>query len=104
MRNKDKNERNIEETKFLKSARWRRLRKQIIERDGSHCQRCLIKYNVITTDSLQGHHIRSRLNYPELRWESSNLICLCQLCNTQLGTKDKLDFIWEVPNEREPVL
>jgi len=79
---------------------------KIIERDGAHCQRCMIKYNIIITESLQVHDIKSRLNYPELRLEPSNLLCHCQLCNTQSGTKDKLDFIWEAPNERgfEPVL
>lgn len=58
------------------------------------CQRCLNKFNLITTQELEVHHIKSRLNYPELAWDDDNLICICATCNKSLGTKDKLDFKW----------
>lgn len=76
----------------LTSARWRRLRSLIIKRDGSHCQRCLVKYNHITIDNLQVHHIKPRIKYPELIFDETNLITLCQTCNLQLGIREKLDF------------
>ncbi|MFP7230016.1 HNH endonuclease [Bacillus altitudinis] len=78
----------------------------IIERDGGYCQRCMIKYNIITTDKLQVHHIMSHEHYPELKWNESNLATLCRTCNAQLGTKDKLDFNFEIgkEDERIPVL
>ncbi|EEL15548.1 hypothetical protein bcere0016_40550 [Bacillus cereus 95/8201] len=37
-------------------------------------------------------------------FDENNLICLCFTCNNQLGTKDKLDFGWNVPDEYEPNL
>lgn len=100
-RNKEKNINSIETTKFYKSAAWRKLRLAIINRDESHCQRCFIKYNVITTSLLQVHHIKPRVSYPELRFEKTNLICLCQTCNLELGESGKLDFPFKFPEERD---
>lgn len=99
MRNKIRNERYAEEKKFFNSTRWKKLRLRILDRD-KVCQRCIIKYNVITSNSLEAHHIKSRHNYSWLRWEESNLVTLCKSCNTELGTSDKLDFNF-VPEEVE---
>ncbi|PEY76277.1 HNH endonuclease [Bacillus thuringiensis] len=90
--------------KLIKSYRWKKMSKRIRNRDGQHCQRCLIKFSTINSDDLSAHHILSREHYPELIFEESNLITLCNVCNSQLGTKDKLDFEWNVPDEYEPVL
>ena len=90
-----------EAKKFLSTKEWTNLREQIIERDGYVCQRCLIKYNIITTSNLQGHHIKSRSHYPELQLEPDNIICICKTCNIQLGTSDKLDFEWVPPKIEE---
>lgn len=87
---------NPEEAKFLSSAKWKRLRIKIFERDSFHCQRCLLKYGILNTESLEAHHIKSRKNFPELRWEPKNILTLCKTCNVQLGTNDELDF---VPNK-----
>ena len=65
------------------------------------CQRCFIKYKIITCDDLTVHHILSRKHYPELIFEDENLICLCSTCNKQLGTKDKLDFEWDKYKNKE---
>lgn len=78
--------------KPLTSARWRKLRSLIIKRDGGYCQRCFIKYGIINGDQLQVHHIKPRIEFPELMWEESNLITVCKTCNLQLGTDGKLDF------------
>jgi hypothetical protein len=91
-RGKLKNEYDAEATVFYKSAKWRKFRLTIIKRDNAHCQRCLIKYNVITTSSLEVHHIKPRSKYPELAFEKTNTICLCKTCNTQLGVQEHLDF------------
>ena len=99
-----KNETDIEATKFYKSAKWRKLRKSIVSRDGGHCQSCLIKYNRIESRNLEIHHIKPRSKYPELRFEESNLITLCKSCNTRTGTREELDFAWTVPEAWEPVL
>ncbi|MDQ0976515.1 5-methylcytosine-specific restriction endonuclease McrA [Neobacillus niacini] len=96
IRNREKNKRNAVETKFLKSAAWKKKRLKIIKRDGEVCQRCLIKWNIETTNPLEVHHIKPRSTHPELRLDDDNLITLCKSCNTQLGTKP-LDFMPKPP-------
>lgn len=82
---------------IIHTQRWRNKRLEIIKRDNFLCQRCLLKYNILNSEQLTVHHIKSRKNYPELAFDNNNLICLCDTCNKQLGTKDKLDF--EIQND-----
>ncbi|WP_045522758.1 HNH endonuclease [Neobacillus niacini] len=96
----EKNQQYADEKKFFNSIRWKKLRWGILDRDEGVCMRCLIKFNLIKTSTLEAHHIKSRKNYPELRWDESNLVTLCKSCNTELGTNDKLDFAFE-PKEIE---
>lgn len=84
---------------ILDSYRWKKKRKYIKQRDGHLCQRCLIKYNIINSDDLQAHHIKSRVDFPELTWDDDNLICVCGTCNRQLGTTNELDFKWDINNK-----
>ena len=79
--------------------KWWKLRDEIIKRDDGFCQRCYYKYNILNDKRLEVHHIKSRKNYPELTFDKSNLITICRTCNAQLGTKDELDFDWEVRND-----
>jgi 5-methylcytosine-specific restriction enzyme A len=76
----------------LKTTRWNKLRRHILRRDGYLCQRCLNKFQLLNSNELQAHHIKSRKNYPELVFEERNILTLCKTCNLQLGTSDKLDF------------
>lgn len=89
---KDYYKKNKEVLAPLTSSRWRKLRSIIIKRDGSRCQRCFVKYGIITIDTLQVHHIKPRIKYPELIFDESNCITLCKTCNLQLGTQEQLDF------------
>lgn len=89
-------QKNKETLKPLSTKRWRNLRTIIIDRDNGHCQRCAIKFGIIETENLQVHHIKPRIEYPELMFEETNLITLCKTCNLQLGTDEQLDF---EPNE-----
>ncbi|HAU85073.1 MAG TPA: HNH endonuclease [Lachnospiraceae bacterium] len=86
--------RNYERDPMIGSYRWKKKREFIRRRDNNMCQRCLIKYKLITTTDLSVHHIKSRNHYPELAWDDDNLICVCGSCNSALGTSDKLDFEW----------
>lgn len=87
-------EKTYERDPLLNSYRWRKKREHIKKRDDYMCQRCLIKFKQVTVDDLEVHHIKSRKDYPELAWEDDNLICVCQTCNLQLSTRNKLDFEW----------
>lgn len=90
---------NINEKCFYSSYKWKKLRKQILERDNNICQRCLIVHGKIETDELQAHHIKSREHYPQFEYDRDNLITVCRYCNISLGIKDKLDFEWVNPDE-----
>ena len=79
----------------IMSYKWKKFRKFILERDDQMCQRCYAKYGIINSDELQAHHIKSRINYPELMYDENNVITVCKTCNLQLGTSDKLDFEWQ---------
>lgn len=82
-----------------------KTRPMILKRDGTWCQRCVIKYGLITTENIQIHHIKpqSKYNgtngYPDLRHEPTNLVPLCQPCNLAIGTAEELDFPFEIENQ-----
>lgn len=86
-------EKNEEVVKPLKTKRWQTLRRQVIQRDGDVCQRCLALYNILTYKNLEVHHIKPRIKYPELIFEPTNCITLCSTCNRELGTQEELDFV-----------
>ncbi|WP_430248169.1 HNH endonuclease [Priestia megaterium] len=100
-RNKPKKEPN-EVDKLRNSHRWKRKKRpHIIKRDLGYCQRCYIKYGIIESSKLTVHHILPASKYPELFFEDSNLVTLCDTCNKQLGINEQLDFDWVVPNDYE---
>ena len=80
----------------IKNAKWNRLRKLIIERDGGYCQRCYVKFKTFETENLQVHHIKPRIEFPELVYDDKNLITICKQCNMELGTRHDLDFEIEI--------
>lgn len=80
----------------------KKRRNEIMPRDGYCCQRCKIKFNKITLDDLQCHHIKSWRDYPELAYDENNLIIVCQSCNLKLGNSNVLDFKWQPPKQ-EPI-
>lgn len=89
---------NKEDIKLIKNAKWSKLRKLIIKRDGGYCQRCFIKYKMFETDNLQVHHIKPRVDHPELVYDDKNLITVCRQCNLELGTTGVLDFGYDIPD------
>lgn len=62
------------------------------DRDGGHCQRCKIKIGLYIFANLKCHHIKSYHHFPELAYEPSNLITVCDRCVRELGASNKLDF------------
>jgi 5-methylcytosine-specific restriction endonuclease McrA len=84
--------------------KWEKLREEIIKRDDGFCQRCYYKYNILNDRRLEVHHIKSRKNYPKLTFDKKNLITICRTCNAQLGTKDELDFYWEIREDDDVII
>ena len=87
-----------ETSKLLRTTRWRKFRKYIINRDNNRCQRCIANYGVITVTNLEVHHIKPRITHPELMYDEDNVVTVCQTCNLQLGTKG-VDFDWCPPEQ-----
>ena len=45
-----------------------------------------------TTENLQGDHIKSFKDYPELRLDEDNEAVLCRVCNLQVGDSSVMDW------------
>ncbi|AMM93844.1 hypothetical protein UP17_16300 [Peribacillus simplex] len=71
---------------------FQKLAKEIQERDGGRCQRCLFKIGLYVFVNLRCHHIKSYQHFPELAYEPSNLITVCTRCVRELGASNTLDF------------
>lgn len=57
---------------------YQQLREKVFERDNYTCQECTDRGGKLSI-----HHIKSWRNYPELRYEKTNLITLCIQCHKQ---------------------
>ena len=64
-----------------KSMRWKKKREQILRRDKYMCQDC--KRYGKRVDATEVHHIKHVDEYPELAFDSSNLISLCAACHNK---------------------
>jgi len=58
---------------------WKELAKSILKRDNYRCQDCNAPHN--KNHKLIVHHIKEWSKYPKLRFETSNLITLCESCH-----------------------
>ena len=61
------------------SRKWKGKRLQILRRDKYQCQDCR-RYGRIR-EATEVHHIKHADEYPELVWDSSNLVSLCHACH-----------------------
>ena len=91
-------EKNKELISKLTSAKWKKFRKRIIKRDGNLCLRCYSKYGLINSKNLEVHHIKPRIEYPELMYAEDNVVTICRTCNAQLGTNG-IDWDWKHEKE-----
>lgn len=91
-------EQNKKVNQFYSSKKWKDKREEIKQRD-VFCQRCKCKFNLLTYENLEVHHIVPLYKSWEKRLESSNLITLCINCHRIIDIKNNgnLDFDWEVP-------
>lgn len=61
----------------IRSARWRRLRVEVLRRDGWKCVQCGAR------GRLEVDHVQPVRDYPEGAFEPGNLQCLCPACHTR---------------------
>jgi len=66
---------------FYKTARWKKKRGGILQRDGYMCTECY-KYGR-RIDATTVHHIKSIEQFPELALTDSNLVSLCEPCHNK---------------------
>ncbi len=75
---------------FLSSYEWRKLRMEILKRDGARCQCC--GATPADGEVMNVDHIKPRKRFPELALEPSNLQVLCGTCNHGKGNWDMTDW------------
>jgi len=75
---------------FLLSYEWRRVRMEVLKRDGARCACC----GATPQDGLRTHvdHIKPRRIYPQLALDLTNLQVLCEQCNHGKGNWDMTDW------------
>jgi 5-methylcytosine-specific restriction endonuclease McrA len=91
---------------FYDSKRWRKLRSQILQRDGYVCQ--LSKRRSLFPKPAEiVHHIFPRENFPEFEWEPWNLISLSRSMHNELHdrttkelTDDGMDLLKRTARKR----
>lgn len=82
---------------FLLSYEWRRLRMEVLKRDGARCQCCGASARRGATIVVD--HIKPRKTHPELALDPNNLQALCTICNHGKGNWDATD--WRHKNEQK---
>jgi HNH endonuclease len=70
------------------TARWQKLRRAILRRDGRLCQ---IRGRRCTGIATTVHHILPASTHPHLFWEPSNLQAACKPCNYGDGAVVRAD-------------
>lgn len=71
---------------FYKSKRWKKLRERVLQRDGYQCQESKRYGKAVPANTV--HHIFPMADYPQYRWESWNLISLCNEVHNQLHDRN----------------
>ena len=69
--------------KLYKTARWRRLRVQVIQRDMGTCQRCKVPvvYHSTSPRSAVVHHVKAHKGDEVLFFDESNTELVCKQCH-----------------------
>ena len=66
------------------SPQYKEWRKKVFERDNYTCQECGVQSGNGKAAYLTAHHIKSYAKYPNLRFEISNGVTLCEACHCQI--------------------
>ncbi len=65
------------------SEAYQKVRRQALIRDNRQCRKCGSR------SKLEVHHIKKWADYPTLRHELTNLICLCRKCHREMWGKEE---------------
>ena len=65
----------------INSRHWKAFRKIILKRDGYRCVRCF------GARRLQVHHVKRRVDAPELTFDLDNCIAICWDCHVKEHSK-----------------
>ena len=69
-----------------KTRRWKRLREQILRRDGYLCRESA-RYGIRRQAEVV-HHVWPVEDYPEFAWAPWNLISICQDCHNAMHDRN----------------
>ena len=61
--------------KITRTPEFRKWKSEVFKRDNFTCQMCGAK------TTLEAHHIKEKVNFPELEYDVGNGICLCHDCH-----------------------
>jgi hypothetical protein len=75
---------------FLRSFEWRRVRMQVLERDGARC--CCCGRTAADGVAINVDHVKNRKTFPHLALDLGNLQVLCGDCNHGKGNKFSTDW------------
>jgi len=92
-------------SKIRNSEQYEQWRKSVFERDNFTCQNCGKTSGNGTAVYLEAHHIKTFSLYPELRFEPSNGLTLCEECHnlTKKGRPYGFEYI-ETMNELREII
>ena len=92
-------EKSVTSDAFLLSYEWRRVRMEVLKRDGARCVCC----GATPKDGVKMHvdHIKPRRKFPELALNKDNLQVLCEVCNHGKGNWDQTDWRKNEPANEE---
>lgn len=78
-----------ERQRFYSSGEWKELVRQVYKRDNYLCQRCGAAHN--TKNKLHAHHIKTWAEHPNLRFEISNLLTVCNFCHNWIHSNENIN-------------
>ena len=78
-----------------RSPAFKKWREEVFTRDNWTCQECLQR-----GIKIHPHHIKGFANFPELRFEVSNGITLCERCHIELHKKQGYKKYNNLPNSK----
>lgn len=74
-----------ERQKQYSRSAWKKIKREVLERDKHTCQRCGCRPE--GKRAIHAHHIKSWDEYPALRLDANNIVTLCRACHRWVHSK-----------------